>query len=105
MSFLSQTDPEIGKALDMEKKRQQETINLVASENYASKAVLEAQKKPFTVWNAQELEFDLSQMKRTNLHKLYTPAHREGSCEIVEAQSLEEAGAELAVKLREAGIV
>ena len=43
MSFLSQTDPEIGNALDMEKKRQRGTINLVASENYASKSVLEAQ--------------------------------------------------------------
>ncbi|MFC1965007.1 serine hydroxymethyltransferase [Chloroflexota bacterium] len=43
MSFLNQTDPEIGRALDMEKKRQRETINLIASENYASKAVLEAQ--------------------------------------------------------------
>jgi glycine hydroxymethyltransferase len=43
MSFLSQTDPEVSRALDMEKKRQQETANLIASENYASKAVLEAQ--------------------------------------------------------------
>ncbi|MFC1914193.1 serine hydroxymethyltransferase [Chloroflexota bacterium] len=43
MSFLGQTDPEINNALVMEKKRQRETINLVASENYASKAVLEAQ--------------------------------------------------------------
>lgn len=43
MSFLSQTDPEVSHALDMEKKRQRETINLIASENYASKGVLEAQ--------------------------------------------------------------
>jgi glycine hydroxymethyltransferase len=43
MSFLSQTDPEISRALDMEKKRQQETINLIASENYPSKAVHEAE--------------------------------------------------------------
>ncbi|HJX12847.1 MAG TPA: serine hydroxymethyltransferase [Dehalococcoidales bacterium] len=43
MSFLSQIDPEVGRALDMEKARQQETINLIASENYASRAVLEAQ--------------------------------------------------------------
>jgi glycine hydroxymethyltransferase len=43
MSFLSQTDPEVSRALDVEKKRQQQTINLIASENYASKAVLEAQ--------------------------------------------------------------
>jgi glycine hydroxymethyltransferase len=43
MSFLSQTDPEISAAIECEKKRQKETINLIASENYASKAVLEAQ--------------------------------------------------------------
>ncbi|MFC1928356.1 serine hydroxymethyltransferase [Chloroflexota bacterium] len=43
MNSLSQTDPEISHALDMEVKRQRETINLIASENYASKAVLEAQ--------------------------------------------------------------
>lgn len=43
MSYLSQTDPEINRALNIEAKRQRETINLIASENYASKAVLEAQ--------------------------------------------------------------
>jgi len=43
MSSLYQTDSEIGRVLEMEKKRQQETINFIASENYASKAVLEAQ--------------------------------------------------------------
>ena len=43
MNFLSQTDPEISHALNMEAKRQRETINLIASENYASRAVLEAQ--------------------------------------------------------------
>lgn len=43
MSFLSQTDPEISHALYMEGKRQRETINLIASENYASRAVYEAQ--------------------------------------------------------------
>ncbi len=43
MSFLEQTDPEIAHAIELEGKRQQETINLIASENYASKAVREAQ--------------------------------------------------------------
>jgi len=43
MSILSQIDPEISHALEMEAKRQKETINLIPSENYASKAVLEAQ--------------------------------------------------------------
>jgi len=43
MSLLNQTDPEISHALYMEGKRQRETINLIASENYASRAVLEAE--------------------------------------------------------------
>jgi len=43
MSLLNQTDPEISQALYMEGKRQRETINLIASENYASRAVLETQ--------------------------------------------------------------
>ena len=43
MSFLSQTDPQISYTLLMEGKRQRETINLIPSENYVSKAVLEAQ--------------------------------------------------------------
>ncbi|MFC1860260.1 serine hydroxymethyltransferase [Chloroflexota bacterium] len=48
MSHLSQTDPEISHALDMEGKRQRGTINLIASENYTSRAVLEAQGSPLT---------------------------------------------------------
>ena len=43
MSFLEQVDPETGRIINREKKRQRETINLIASENYASRAVLEAQ--------------------------------------------------------------
>jgi glycine hydroxymethyltransferase len=43
MSSLSQTDPEVSRAIELERKRQKETINLIASENYPSQAVLEAQ--------------------------------------------------------------
>ena len=43
MSFLSQTDAEIFRVINSERKRQKETINLIASENYASRAVLEAE--------------------------------------------------------------
>ena len=42
MSFLSQQDPEIARALELEDQRQRESIVLIASENYASKAVLES---------------------------------------------------------------
>jgi len=43
MSILEQTDPQINQAIVAEIKRQRETINLIASENYVSRAVLEAQ--------------------------------------------------------------
>ncbi len=48
MSFLSQTDSEVSYALLAEEKRQRGTINLIPSENYASKAVLEAQGSSLT---------------------------------------------------------
>jgi glycine hydroxymethyltransferase len=48
MSFLGQTDPAISHALDSERKRQKETINLIASENYPSRAVLEAEASIMT---------------------------------------------------------
>ncbi len=43
MSHLSQTDPEVNHIIEQERQRQIATINLIASENYASTAVLEAQ--------------------------------------------------------------
>lgn len=42
MSSLQQTDPEIYSLIEKEKTRQKNTVNLIASENYASRAVLEA---------------------------------------------------------------
>jgi glycine hydroxymethyltransferase len=43
MSFLRQTDPEISRAIECDQQKSRDTVNLIASENYASKAVLEAQ--------------------------------------------------------------
>jgi glycine hydroxymethyltransferase len=43
MSFLERADPEIARAIDCEKRRQKDIVNLIASENYTSRAVLEAQ--------------------------------------------------------------
>jgi len=48
MSFLSQTDPEIYNAINRERKRHEETINLIASENYPSKAIYEAEASILT---------------------------------------------------------
>ena len=43
MSFLGRADPAVSAAIECEKRRQKEIVNLIASENYTSRAVLEAQ--------------------------------------------------------------
>jgi len=43
MLSLSNIDPQVSQSISAEVKRQKETVNLIASENYVSKAVLEAQ--------------------------------------------------------------
>lgn len=45
---LSEVDPEINHAIELETRRQQQTLELIASENVASKAVLEAQGSVLT---------------------------------------------------------
>jgi len=42
-SFIAQSDREVARILQLEAERQASTINLIASENHASRAVLEAQ--------------------------------------------------------------
>ena len=48
MITLTQSDPEIARAIRGETERQRDSINLIASENYASRAVLEAQGSVMT---------------------------------------------------------
>ena len=48
MGGLADQDPEVARAIQQEKERQQRNIVLIASENYASRAVLEAQGSPLT---------------------------------------------------------
>src|SRR5512146_1221444 len=48
MSELSQTDPEVYNAIKGEEERELTKIVLIASENYVSQAVLEAQGSAFT---------------------------------------------------------
>ncbi|MCL7415255.1 MAG: serine hydroxymethyltransferase [ANME-2 cluster archaeon] len=43
MSYISKIDPQLAQALADEQERQEYKLNLIASENYASKAVMEAQ--------------------------------------------------------------
>jgi glycine hydroxymethyltransferase len=46
--LLRDTDPEVAAAIEQDEQRQRFTINLIASENYASSAVLEAQGSVLT---------------------------------------------------------
>ena len=46
--MLKDIDPEVAAAIKQEQQRQRFTINLIASENYASRAVLEAQGSVLT---------------------------------------------------------
>lgn len=48
MTTLRESDPQIADAIEGEIRRQRENINLIASENYASRAILEAQGSVMT---------------------------------------------------------
>ena len=48
MSFLEKVDPEVSHAIDLETQRQAGKIELIASENFVSEAVLEAQGSVMT---------------------------------------------------------
>ena len=45
---LKSFDSEVANAIENEQKRQEDNINLIASENFASSAVMEAQASVFT---------------------------------------------------------
>lgn len=47
-SFIEQTDPEIAKAIANEMERQEDNIELIASENFVSEAVMAAMGSPLT---------------------------------------------------------
>jgi len=48
MSFLDQVDPEVASAIQLETRRQAGKLELIASENFVSEAVLEAQGSVMT---------------------------------------------------------
>ena len=72
------------------------------------KGIMTAKRKEPVVWKPADIGVDPSQLgvagRRTKLLKLFQPV-REGKCEIIEGESVEEAAANLALKLREAKIL
>ena len=71
----------------------------------AVKAVMAAQKVPVTVRKAQELGVDISQLKRPNMVSLSAPPGRKAECQFIEAETPEEAGADLALKMKDAQLL
>jgi len=69
------------------------------------KDVIAAQKKPTSVWNAQDLGIDSSPAKQTNLLRLFIPERIEDKCQLIEGKTRAEAAANLALELRKAGII
>ena len=72
------------------------------------KGIMAAKKKEPIIWKPADIGVEASQIgaagRRAKLIKLFQPV-REGKCEIMEGESLEEAGANLALKLRETKIL
>ena len=69
------------------------------------KELMASQRAPITVKSGQDLGIDVSQLARVNLISLKAPPGREGECRLVEAETPEEAGVELALKIKEAQLL
>lgn len=65
--------------------------------------LMEARAKPLTTWSAEELGVQLSPVSRT-LVKVFIP-QKEVSCELVEGETEEEKGLNLALELKKAEII
>jgi electron transfer flavoprotein beta subunit len=64
------------------------------------KGIMEAQKKPVTIWNAKELALSELQKKKVVLQKLFQPV-RDTKCEVISGNTPEESADKLASRLRE----
>ena len=69
------------------------------------KDIMAAQRVPITVRKSQDLEIDMSQLKKPSLVNLAAPPGRKAECQYIECETPEEAGTDLAIKLREAQLL
>ena len=86
MSTLTNTDPEIASAINQEEYRQSTVLEMIASENYASKAVLEAVGSVLTnkysegypgarYYNGNALADDVERLARSRAKDLFGADH------------------------------
>jgi electron transfer flavoprotein beta subunit len=69
------------------------------------KNVMAAQKMPITVRTGQDLGIDVSRLQRLNLVSLVPPVTRKSECKMIEGDTPEAAGANLALAMREARLL
>ena len=69
------------------------------------KNVMAAQKMPITVRTGQDLGIDVSRLQRLNLVSLSAPPTRKSECQFIEGETPEDAGTNLALKMREARLL
>ncbi len=49
MKYLSTDDPEVARITEQEEQRLEDTLDLIAAENYPPKSILEAQGSVFSI--------------------------------------------------------
>ena len=69
------------------------------------KEIMAAQRVPITVHKSQDLEIDMSQLKKPSLVNLAAPLGRTAECQYIECETPEEAGTDLAIRVREAQLL
>jgi electron transfer flavoprotein beta subunit len=67
--------------------------------------MIEAKKKTVVTWNASELGIDPSQLKCFEPVRMAYPPKRDIECQIIKGETPEEAGANLAIALKESGLI
>jgi len=65
----------------------------------------EAKKKPVKAWDAKDIGFEGGLPGRVVVRRLFLPEMRQGQCRIIEGETPEEAGRNLAHRLRDDGIL
>jgi electron transfer flavoprotein beta subunit len=65
----------------------------------------EAKKKPVKTWGAEDIGFEGAARNRVVLKRLFAPQMRQGHCRFVAGETPEEAGRNLATRLRNDGIL
>ena len=84
------------------------TSELGALRYAALKGIMAAAKKQPTIWKPADIGLEASQVgaagRRTKLSKLFQPV-KEAKCEIIEGETVAEAGANLALRLKQAKLL